>query len=136
MFHKGALLVSMGLTLGVCVMPASAEPTAASYDNTLNNPTPIVQGISCNVLWYSLDSRGETIPRLTGLCCTFTQTQDPADLDASNLANYDVLVIAFTGPGVIGAKQPAISAFTSADNGLLIHQPDTEGALDYAPAGF
>lgn len=137
MFAKGALLLSMGLIcLSQC--PAFAEPDATGYDKTLHHqlPTPMVQGISCNVLWYGIDSRGEEIPRLTALGFTFTHTEDPADLSATNLANYDVLVIAFTGPGVIEAQQPAISAFTSADNGLLIHQPDRPGAIDYAPAGF
>jgi hypothetical protein len=64
MFARRALLVSLGLiclsqfpcaaTLGVCVVPAFAEP------------------ISCNVLWFGVDSRGEEIPRLTALGLTFT----------------------------------------------------------------
>lgn len=125
-------LLVIGLTSAFAEILPTGEDT-----NSNNSITPsVIQLGSCNVLWYGVSSGDVEIPRLRGLGLTITQTLAPADLSAVNLANYDVLVIAYTGAGSIGANQPAIAAFVAANNGLLIHQPNFVGTIDYAPAGL
>jgi len=128
-------LVTTLLLAQVATTFASVDPQGIDPQIHQQLPPPVIRLQPCNVLWFGNGGPNE-IPRLTGLGLAITQTTNPADLNPVNLANYDVLVVAYTGPGVIGANQPAIAAFVSADNGLLIHQPNTIGAIDYAPAGF
>jgi hypothetical protein len=118
------------------VATVSASRTPIGLDPQLNHqasPT-LIRLQPCSVLWFGDDVENTSF--LSALGLSFTVTSNPADLSAANLANYDVLVIAYKGPGVIGAHQADIAAFVSANNGLLIHQPNNVGALDYAPAGF
>jgi hypothetical protein len=91
----------------------------------------------CQVLWYG-DQSIQEIARLTATTgAIITQTLNPADLAVANLsANYNLLVVAFTGPGVIGTRQADIQAYVVGGGGLLIHQPNIAGAIDYAPVGF
>jgi hypothetical protein len=115
-----------------------ASTRSSGWDPQLTHqitPPSIIHVQPCTVLWFGEDI-GDEIPRLTGLGLSITHTFNPADLSAANLANYNVLVIAHTGPGVIGGSQAAIEAFVSANHGLLIEQPNTVGVLDYAPTGF
>ncbi len=90
----------------------------------------------CSVLWFTNPFGSNDAARLSGLGLFITVTTNPADLNAVNLANYDVLAIAYTGAGVIGAAQPVIQAYVASGHGLLIHQPSVEGSIDYAPAAF
>ena len=125
------LLLAQVATTFASVNPQGFDPQMSHQQM----PPPVIQLQPCHVLWFGGDGPDEIL-RFTGLGLVITQTNNPADLNPANLAAYDVLVVAYTGPGVIGANQPAIAAFVAADNGLLIHQPNTAGAIDYAPAGF
>jgi hypothetical protein len=126
----------LGVLLLANVSTVSASPNPIGLDPQINHQVspPVIQLQPCSVLWFGNDVENTSFLSRLGL--SFTVTSNPADLSAANLANYDVLVIAYTGPGVIGAHQADIASFVSANNGLLIHQPNTVGALDYAPAGF
>jgi hypothetical protein len=128
-----SLLIALLLT-NVGNVSASRNPIG--LDPQLNHQASpsLIRLQPCSVLWFGDDVENTSFLSRLGL--SFTVTSNPADLSAANLANYDVLVIAYTGPGVIGAHQADIAAFVSANNGLLIHQPNNLGALDYAPAGF
>jgi len=129
-----SLLATMMLSL-VATVSASRNPTGLDPQFQHQSQPPVIRLQPCNVLYFGDDQFGNGA-RLAGLGLSITQTVNPADLNAANLAQYDVLVIAFTGPGVIAAHQADIAAFVAADNGLLIHQPNVAGAIDYAPAGF
>lgn len=63
-----------------------------------------------------------------------TKTNKPQDLDRGIAQR--VLVVGFTGAGRLTAQQPIIEAFVKAGGGLLIHQPNVTGTVDYAPPGF
>lgn len=114
-----------GLSTGIDVNHRSANPPGQ----------PTHPAVACNCLWFGTASTGE-IARLNGLGLFVTQTFNPADLSVANLSNYQVLVVAYTGPGVIGAQQAAIQAFVTSGGALLVHQPDAVGVTDYTPAGF
>jgi hypothetical protein len=122
------LCLSFGTTAFASVNP-SGTGTEIHFQ-----PAPVIQVGACRVLWFGSDNFAE-VPRFQALGLSVTQTTNTADLSAGNLANYDVLIVAYTGPGSIGANQAAIANFVAADNGLLIHQPNIIGAIDYAPAG-
>lgn len=123
------------LVMGVKPVFAEVDPTGADPSRNAQLPPPIYQVGACNVLWFGFEAPGE-VARLQSLGLIVSQTQNPADLNPGNLAAYDVLVIAYTGPGVIDGARATISAFVAAENGLLIHQPNTIGVIDYAPAGL
>jgi len=130
-------LVLLGLILAIAARPASAELTERGVDT--NRPfTPIVPdhlANQCFMLWFGPESPSE-ISRLQALGFNITQTINPADITTANLANYRVLVINLTGPGVLDPAQPSIQNFVSAGGGLLIHQPNALGLTDYTPTGF
>jgi len=113
---------------------ASTNSTGLSTQQQIQ-PHPVIQVGACRILWFGI-AQDQELARLASIGIIPTQTTNPADINPANLANYDVLVVAYTGPGVIGANQAAIAAFVAADNGLLIHQPEHTGVIDYAPAGF
>lgn len=87
------------------------------------------------MLWFGEETRGE-IDRLQALGFNITQTTNPADVTPANLANYRVLVVAYTAPGTLGSAQPAIQSYVNLGRGLLIHQPNAAGVTDYTPTGF
>ena len=127
-------LLAMLLVTNVGIVSAARNPIGLDPQLTHQIAPSLIRLQPCNVLWFG-DDNGN-VSYLARLGLSFTQTNNPADLSAANLANYDVLVIAFTGPGEIGAHQADIAGFVAANNGLLIHQPNELGVLDYAPAGF
>ncbi len=131
-------LVLGSLLACLLAMPAHAAMLSTGIDterSATTAPSPPPVNCDCNVLWFGGDS-GNEIARLQSLGYLVTQTSDPAMLGASNLSQYRVLVVAYTGPGVIGAAQADIAAYVSGGHGLLIHQPNHVGAIDYAPPGF
>jgi hypothetical protein len=112
-----------------------ASTRSSGWDPQLTHqitPPSIIHVQPCTVLWFGEDI-GDGNPATHGTRSLDHPYVQPGDLSAANLANYNVLVIAHTGPGVIGGSQAAIEAFVSANHGLLIEQPNTVGVLDYAP---
>jgi len=122
------------------LIAASAHAkTLSTGIDTGRTPTislPHYPASTCHVLWYGVDT-GNEIARITGLGMVVTQTTNPTDVNAANLANYNVLVVAYTPPGFLGASQADIEGFVNAGGALLIHQPNANSAvLDYVPTGF
>jgi hypothetical protein len=126
--------------LAVAFVSASAHAgainTGVDPGRTPDSPLPHRPATTCHVLWFGNGS-GDEIARISGLGPIVTQTFNTADLSAANLANYNVLVVAYTPPGIIGGSQADIQSFVLTGGALLIHQPNADNAvLDYAPAGF
>jgi hypothetical protein len=88
----------------------------------------------CSILYYHGSSEDAT--RLQGLGYDVTMTQNPADLELSNLASYDALVLFLIFPGELGSYQDDIEQFVSVGGALYIHQPNAPGTVVYAPTGF
>jgi hypothetical protein len=105
----------------------TSKPTPAQR----NNPT----GPGCPVLWYG-QVIGDEVTRFAGLGYSITTTVNPADLTAANLSNYSILVIAYTGTGVLGPEQADIQNFVQTGHSLFVHQPNAAGLMDYTPVGF
>ena len=128
-------LVAVVLALGS--QPVRAEIRSDGTDTSKNvGPQTEEPTGPCQVLWFGVQSPSE-LDRLRALGLTITQTTNPSDLTLANLStNYNVLVIAYTGPSVIGGQQGGIQAYVNGGGGLLIHQPNALGTIDYAPAAF
>jgi hypothetical protein len=135
--RKHSILVA-AICLALGVGSAAAEFTSDGRDTQrAGAATPTGPGSApCSVLWFTRNLITDEIARLSGLGLLITTTANPADLNAVNLANYDVLVVAYAGGGVIGSAQPVIQAYVTSGHGLLIHQPNLSGSIDYAPAAF
>jgi len=115
---------------------AKIFPSGVDSGRTPATSLPHVPASTCYVLWFGTDT-GDEIARITGLGMVVTHTTNPADVNAGNLANYNVLVVAYTGAGVLGGNQADIQSFVNSGGALLIHQPNVSNAvLDYTPAGF
>jgi len=129
--------VLLGALLALAATPAigGITPGGIDTDRPLDPIQPDHLANQCFVLWFGIESPSE-IGRLQSLGFNVTQTTNPAAITAANLANYDVLVVAYTGPGVLGSAKPLIESFVNSGKGLLIHQPNTPGTLDYAPTGL
>ncbi len=116
--------------------PANA---AVHSDGTVDGPSRTAAtspgALACTALWYG-PAVPDEINRLASFGIAITTTNNPADLNAVNLANYDVLVVAYTGPGSIGGANLDITAFVASGHGLFVHQPNAPGLIDYAPPGF
>jgi hypothetical protein len=127
-------------TLFACLAApiASAAILPSGVDTSLPKPapgTPPVVQCDCSVLWFGTDT-GNEVGRVQSLGFLVSQEDDPALLTPAYLAQFNVLVIAYLAPGTLAAAQPMIAAWVDAGGGLLIHQPNAIGAIDYAPAGF
>jgi len=135
---------TLPLLCSALVLLLAAGAQAAILNNGVDTGRPPGQSApsarhaeSCNVLWFGPGGgSGVEDQRISGLGFPATFTNNPADLSAANLVNYRILVVAGTGPGVIASAQAAIESFVRAGGGLLIHQPNISGVLDYTPAGF
>jgi hypothetical protein len=135
--RRTSSLLLLGVLLVFVSIPAWSAVLSTGVDTS--RPAPALKnhtaGPGCPVLWYAAGDNGEPA-RYSALGFPVTFTNNPADLNPVNLANYSVLVVAFTGPGVLGPEQPAIEGFVLSGRGLLIHQPNAVGLIDYAPTGF
>jgi hypothetical protein len=56
--------------------------------------------------------------------------------DLNGLLQYGVVVITYTGAGVLADRQSDLQTFVEMGGGLFIHQPNHVGLLDYVPVGF
>lgn len=128
------------LVLALLLLAAAPAPGAIlNTGNDTSKPAPAPRnnptGPGCPVLWYGSVFSNE-VTRFAGLGYSITTTLNPADLAFANLVNYSILVIAYTGPGVLAPEQTDIQTFVLAGHSLLIHQPNAAGLMDYTPAGF
>lgn len=101
-------------------------------------PTSFATADIGKVLWFAgpnRDTQDEEAARIASLGFDVTVTSDPVDLRAAGLAPYSVLWIGATGPGVLADAQQDVEAWVRSGHGLLVHQPNATGALDYMPAG-
>jgi len=134
--RQSGLVLLLGALLAVSGTPALGAILNSGIDSG-RQPLPASGNhgyAGCSVLWFGTDN-GEPA-RFTGLGFNVTVTANPGDLTASNLSNYSILVIAYEGPGVIGGAQAVIQNYVQAGHGLLIHQPNVVGVIDYAPFNF
>jgi hypothetical protein len=134
--RKSGFILLLGALLAVSGAPALGAVLNSGID-TARQPLPASGNhgsAGCSVLWFGTDN-GEP-GRFTGLGFNVTVSTNPGDLTASNLSNYSILVIAYVGPGFIGGAQQVIQNYVQAGHGLLIHQPNAIGAIDYAPFNF
>lgn len=127
------LLLSLAVGFGRAEILSTGIDTGKKPDIPIQNRSGV-----CRVLWFGQDAGGvgDEIARLAGLGFAITQTLNPADVNLLNLMNYDVLVVAYIGPGTLGANQGDIQTYVTIGGSLLIHQPNAAGTIDYAPAGF
>ena len=132
-----SILVTM-LALVIAPVSVRAERLSNGVDtDRAGAPPPTdLAGSPCGVLWFTSNLIPDEISRLASLGIAITTTGSLANLSPANLSNYDVLVVEATGPGSIGSARGAIQAFVGSGHGLLIHQPNAPGTLDYTPAGF
>jgi len=109
--------------------------------NTEIEPGPVIvespfEG-GCSILWFrhfsGEDSERERLMEF-GYDVTLTDREESLVID--NLMNYGILVIAYTPPGALTAQHGDILAYVSQGGGVLIHQPNATGIVDYAPPGF
>jgi hypothetical protein len=108
-------------------------------EDTEKTPDPIVvhsPATSCRILWYHRAGGDSELDRLRALGYDITVVDAAPQLALANLLEYGTLVIAYTGPGFLAGRQPDIEAFVDQGGGLLVHQPNDVGALDYVPHGF
>jgi len=100
------------------------EPTYQSYN-------------IISILVFNPDS--DVVDRLTGLGYAVTETSDPADLNQTNLQNFDVLWIScFTDPLSYYHQNDEIQTWVSEDGGgLIVNPPYISGAIvSVFPSGF
>jgi hypothetical protein len=132
-----SVFAAMLILLAFVSVPAGAGVTSTGMDPEATSiiilPDAVAQPDGCDILWFGLEY---DVARLTGLGFNITTTVAVGDLSLANLQNYDVLVIAYTGPGVAGSAQSDIEQFVNGGGGFLTHQPDATGTTDYAPTGF
>jgi hypothetical protein len=125
--------------VALSALPAFSEILPNGID-TKKVGDPIVNqpagGPPCRILWNTNGGPHMEVDRLRSFGFDITATSGPAALALSNLLEYDLVVIAYVGPGWLGSRQPDIEAFVSAGGGLLVHQPNEAGNLDYLPIGF
>jgi hypothetical protein len=127
------------LVFALIASPAPGVPDALGSDSVrsaaaLLSHAPAPSG-DCDILWFGLDIANE-VSRYRGLGFDIVHTEDPAEVNLANLADFDVLTLSVTGPGVLGGVQADIEAFVNEGHGLHVHQPNAVGALDYMPADF
>jgi hypothetical protein len=134
------LAAAAALALGiVAFVPASSAEVLSTGVDTDRTPIPLVTRDSagvCEILWFRRAGSFAEIDRLELLGYDITLTDNPNTITADNLQNYGALVIAYTGPGILGDRFPLIQAFVDMGGGLFIHQPNHAGTTDYAPLGF
>jgi hypothetical protein len=130
-------LALAALPAGAVVDSSGSDPDqpAARAVSAAPLVSPTSAGCGGGILWFGYSAPFE-ISRFQSLGFNITQTTKPADVNPANLLNFSVLVIAFTGPGVLGAAQADIEAYVKSGHGLLIHQPNSIGTTDYTPANF
>jgi hypothetical protein len=130
-------LRAAALALGFIPLVAAAEILSTGED-TEKVPDPLVVSsvTSCRILWFHRAGAEGELDRLRALGYDITVVDSASLLALSNLLNYGTLVIAYTGSEVIADRQADIEAFVDQGGGLLIHQPNHVGAMDYVPHGF
>lgn len=90
----------------------------------------------CRVAWFREEPfESPDIDRLRSLGHDVTRIV-ASQLALASLLDFDALVIAYTGTGLIAEYRDDIQAFVESGHGLLVHQPNHVGALDYCPIGF
>lgn len=89
----------------------------------------------CPILWYRRGGADGELERLQARGYDITQA-GASQLTLANLVNFGVLVIAYEGPGFLAGRRDEIQAFIDQGGGVLIHQPNHVGTLDYTPLGF
>lgn len=118
---------------------ASAHADLSPTGRSAETPLAVTDDVSvlggCRVLWYGIAQVGE-LSRLGSLGLTVTQTTNASALAIANLVNYEILVVSLMGPVYISFYQRDIQQFVGGGGGLMIHQPNMHGTIDYAPAGF
>ena len=90
---------------------------------------------SCRIGWYRQGGSDTELERLRAFGYDISLI-GRSQLSYPNLANWDLIVIAFTAVGFLGAEQPDLQAFVDVGGALLIHQPNHVGTTDYTPVGF
>lgn len=119
-------------------VPAGAEILDTGFDTAAAPaaivPQTVLQG-SCRIAWYRQGGEDTEIERLRAFGYEI-QLIGRSQLAYPQLADWDIVVIAYTEPGFLAAQQPALQAFVDTGGGLLIHQPNHPGLADYTPIGF
>ena len=140
MHAAGLLLFAFVFTLSFVGLPldASAEILSTGDDTERVAAPPVVQSVdtTCRILWFRRGGNDNEIERLRMLGYDLTVVDSAPFLALDVLLEYGTVVIAYTGPGIVASRQPDLQAFVDLGGGLFIHQPNHEGALDYAPLGF
>jgi hypothetical protein len=131
-------LRGVGFAIGFIPVVAAAEILSTGED-TDKVPDPIVvQSVttSCSILWFHRAGSEAELDRLRALGYDITVVDGAPFLALSNLLNYGTVVIAYTGPELIADRQADLEAYVDQGGGLLVHQPNHVGAMDYMPHGF
>lgn len=132
------VLLSVALALVALPIAASAEILSTGDDtNKVAEPT-VVESVatSCRILWFHRIGGDAEIERLRAFGYDLTVVDTAAFLTLDQLLEYGIVVIAYTQPGILAARQPDLQAFVDMGGGLFIHQPNHEGSIDYVPLGF
>jgi hypothetical protein len=125
----GAFLV-LGATAHAEILDTGVDTEKAVTPETVISPASI-----CRILWLREGGADAEVGRLQALGHDVT-IGGYGMLNATALEEFGVLVLAYFQPGILESFRPVISDFVVGGGGLLIHQPNSAGTLDYTPAGF
>jgi hypothetical protein len=127
------------LALASPAMSSSRGPTERVLaDREVGTPGAELAGGSSPTLFYFGSTLGGEPEDFAALGFSVTVADTVADLQLTNLLNFDVLILGFVHPDDtrLGPYQPDIEQYVLVGHGLLIHQPNAPGVIRYAPTGF
>jgi len=109
--------------------------------NLLGDPETSLQGEVApreSVLFFSSSPYPAVAERIRSLGYQVTESTASADLTRTNLRNYDVLWISVnTAPSYYSSQEGEIRSWVGEDRGgLVVEQPNTNGAVTVFPSGF
>ena len=140
MLLRRPFFFTLSLALGAALAPGRslAEILSTGVD-TERVPAPLtVQSApgNCPILWFRCGIDEGEINRLRALGYDLTIACETGLPPLSELMNYGVIVIVYTGAGLLADRQSDLQTFVENGGGLFIHQPNHVGQLDYVPTGF
>lgn len=129
-----ALICGVNLT-ATAIAAGNPDHTGALPDAGSRVAASSVTQLACRALWYRLGLGDET-ERFASYGLNITFASSPAELGRADLSQYDLLIISQACPGQLNGARIAIQNFVAQGHGLLIHQLDCPGVMDFMPPGF
>ncbi len=129
--------VLLPFLLAFAVAPAAAEilDTGVDTEKVVEAPTVISPAAVCPILWVRDGGADAEVERLRALGLDI-RIGGFAELNPEGLEPYGVVVVAYMQSGLLTQYRTALQDFVVSGGGLLIHQPNASGLLDYTPTGF